>query len=159
MPSSEAPQGRVQLWPELHGGGHRPHAPRQALHDEPRPERVLRLLLPQPWVHPACVECPAFMTYPCQIMSEIKCWLLNTMIYIQLCLVSPGATLCAAVCGGGWSKAPPPPGRGGASHDQSHDQADDQWWPVSCVSPPQEPLLRHPIVLGWHTGPSNLLEQ
>ena len=53
--SLEALQGRVQLWPELHRGGHRPHAPGQAVHDEPRPGGVLRLLVPQPGVCTTCL--------------------------------------------------------------------------------------------------------
>ena len=53
---SASPKGRVQLRSAVHGGGGRPHPHRQALHDEPRPKRLCRLLIPKPRVYPTCIK-------------------------------------------------------------------------------------------------------
>lgn len=49
---SETPQGRVQLRQAVHPGEDRADAHGQALHDEPRPDRIHGLLVPQPGVRP-----------------------------------------------------------------------------------------------------------
>ena len=50
--NTEELQRRVQLRPPVHRRGDQADRPRQALHDEPGPGGVLRLLLPQPGVCP-----------------------------------------------------------------------------------------------------------
>lgn len=53
---AETPQGRQQLRQAVHVGEDGPHPYRQAVHDEPRPDRVHGLLISQPGVRAARVS-------------------------------------------------------------------------------------------------------
>ncbi len=82
----------------------RPDAHGQAVHDEPGPERVCRIQLPQPGIHSACLRVRSglpfidgsfrgFSRHPSRILLGISCGLLWWGILKKLCNHSQGNSI------------------------------------------------------------------